>query len=129
MPLVGLVAGSNVLFLSHLLVLTTFFLSLHFHAGAVTVRAGDRAHRPKGARQTALLHVACEAVFCCRFTDNRCVFASDSVVVVIVVIVVIVVAVVIVIFFVVVVVGVSAAASFAGFRCSDASSVLDRSSL
>ena len=72
-PLVGLVVGSNMLILSHLLVLTTFFLSLQFQ-------------RPKGARQ--LLHLACEAVPCCRFTDNRCVFASDSVVVVIVVIVV-----------------------------------------
>ena len=72
MPLVGLVVGSNMLFLSQLLLLTTFVLSLHFHAGAVTVRAGDRAHQPKGARQP---HCSIWRVSCCRFTDNRCVFA------------------------------------------------------
>ena len=91
MPLVGLVVGSNMLFLSHLLLLTTFVLSLHFHAGAVTVRAGDRPTSPKARdNRTAPFGV-------CLVAASLTIGASspDSVVVVIVVVVGVVVIVVV----------------------------------
>ncbi len=93
LPLIGLFVGSNMLFLSQLLVLTTFFPMRSFVALSCRCcfyracwRPCQPSHPPKCARQphcsiwrSRLCLVAASS------QDNRCVFVSDAVVVVVIV--------------------------------------------